>query len=169
MDSVGRHRHCEERRDEAIQPRPNGSWIAFPSARDDGAEIRAAPEARLWSRPALGRVLWVHVHRYIGLVLGALFVFVGLTASILAFWQAIDEWLNADIMRVEVPAQAIYRPLDEILAAAKAVAPPNGVPDGFGMPRHPGAAASVWSTVPGGWVSRLPPRITSRWPVAFAV
>jgi hypothetical protein len=43
-----------------------------------------------------------------------------------------------------------YRPLDEILAAAKAVAPSNGVPDGFGMPRHPGAAASVWSTVPGG-------------------
>ena len=36
-------------------------------------------------------------------------------------------------MRVEVPAQAIYRPLDEILAAAKAVAPPNGVPDGFGI------------------------------------
>ncbi|HMF06930.1 MAG TPA: hypothetical protein VKE72_07960 [Methylocella sp.] len=91
MDSVGRHRHCAERRDEAIQPRLNGSWIAFPSARDDGAEIRAAPEARLWSRPALGRVLWVRVHRYIGLVLGALFVFVGLTGSILAFWQAIGE------------------------------------------------------------------------------
>jgi uncharacterized iron-regulated membrane protein len=113
-----------------------------------GAGIRAVGAARLSRRLALGRVLWLRVHRYIGLVVGALFVLVGLTGSILAFWQAIDEWLNADVMRIEVPLQATYRPLDEILLAAKAIAPPTGVPESLGMPRHPGAAAAVLFTVP---------------------
>ena len=39
--------------------------------------------------------------------LSALFVLVRLTGSILAFWQAIDEWLNAGITRVDVPPQAV--------------------------------------------------------------
>jgi len=113
------------------------------------AQFRTAPEIRHSSQQAFGCTLWVRVHRYIGLVLGALFVLVGLTGSILAFWQAIDEWLNADIMRVEVPLQATYRPLDEILAAARAIAPPNGVPESLTLPRHPRAAASIFYVVPG--------------------
>ncbi len=95
----------------------------------------------------IGRKLWLTVHKYIGLFVGAVFVLIGLTGSILAFWQAIDEWLNAGIMRVDVPARAIYRPLDEIFGAAKAVIPPTGVPNGLVLPRHPGAAASVGYTV----------------------
>ncbi|MGO9236607.1 MAG: PepSY-associated TM helix domain-containing protein [Methylocella sp.] len=95
-------------------------------------------------RLALGRTLWVKVHRYIGLFLGAAFVVVGLTGSILAFWQAIDEWLNKDIMIVAAPPDdASYRPLDEILAAANADAPPDGMPVVLTMPRHANAAISV--------------------------
>lgn len=97
------------------------------------------------SRIVTGRKLWLTVHKYIGLVLGTLFVFVGLTGSILAFWQTIDEWLNQDIMIVAVPpGGATGRPLDEILAAAKAAAPPDTVPGSLRMPRHASAAAMVY-------------------------
>lgn len=99
----------------------------------------------------MGRILWLKFHRWIGLVLGAVFVVVGLTGSILAFWQAIDEWLNKNIMTVAVPeGKAFYRPLVEILAAARSYAPPGGAPAALFLPRHPGAAASVFCDVPAG-------------------
>ncbi|HUB65381.1 MAG TPA: PepSY-associated TM helix domain-containing protein [Methylocella sp.] len=109
-------------------------------------KVGAARAASL--RRASGRRLWVKVHRTIGLFLGAVFVVVGLTGSILAFWQTIDEWLNKDIMIVAAPSGAVsYRPLDEILAASRAAAPPNGIPAVLTMPRHAKAAASVSYTV----------------------
>ncbi|HTV32634.1 MAG TPA: PepSY-associated TM helix domain-containing protein, partial [Methylocella sp.] len=52
---------------------------------------------------AFWRALWLKIHRYIGLSLGAIFVISGLTGSILAFWQPIDEWLNNDMMFVAAP------------------------------------------------------------------
>jgi len=113
-----------------------------------GSKIRAAPVCRPARRLASSRELWVTIHRTIGLFFGALFVLVGLTGSILAFWQPIDEWLNAAIMRVDVPPQATYRPLDEIIAAAKAAAPPYGMPERLRMPRHSGVAAAVTYMVP---------------------
>lgn len=108
-----------------------------------GAKVRAAPVFRSPGRLETGRKLWVKIHRTIGLFLGALFVIQGLTGSVLAFRAPIDEWLNAAIMRVEVPPQATYRPLDEILAAAKAAAPPDGMLERLKMPRHASAAAAV--------------------------
>ncbi len=112
------------------------------------AKALADPALRVSGRLELGRKFWIKVHRTIGLFLGALFVFVGLTGSVLAFWQSIDEWLNASIMRVEAPPQAAYRPLDEILAAAKAAAPPDGMPERLRMPRNSSAAAVVTYMVP---------------------
>ncbi len=112
------------------------------------AGICAVPATHPSPRLALGRTLWVKVHRYIGLFLGTVFVVVGLTGSILAFWQAIDEWLNKDIMIVAAPPDdATYRPLDTIVAAAKVAAPPRGVPVVLTMPRHANAAVSVYYTV----------------------
>ena len=75
--------------------------------------------------------------------MGALFVLMGLSGSILAFRQAIDERLNARLMQVQIPEQSAYRPLDEILTAAKAVAPMESLPERLTMPRHEGLAASV--------------------------
>jgi uncharacterized iron-regulated membrane protein len=104
--------------------------------------------ARLSPRLLIGRRLWLTVHKYVGLFLGAVLVVVGLTGSILAFWQAIDEWLNEDIMIVAAPTDnASYQPLDTILAAAKAAAPSNSVPVVLTMPRHANAAVSVSYTV----------------------
>jgi uncharacterized iron-regulated membrane protein len=113
-----------------------------------GAKVRAAPALRVSGRLELSRRLWVKIHCTIGLFLGALFVIVGLTGSLLAFWQSIDESLNAAIMRVEAPPQSTYRPLDEIFAAAKAAAPPDGMPERLRMPRHSSAAAAVTYIMP---------------------
>jgi len=112
----------------------------------DDAKVRAGRAASL--RLASGRTLWVKVHRYIGLFLGAIFVVVGLTGSVLAFWQTIDEWLNKDIMIVGVPpGEASLRSLDAILAAANAAAPPHGKPMLVTMPRHSSAAVSITYSV----------------------
>ncbi|SFK69186.1 PepSY-associated TM helix domain-containing protein [Methylocapsa palsarum] len=110
------------------------------------AAIRLAP--RPSPRLALGRKLWIQFHSLIGLFLGAVFVVIGLTGSILAYWQTIDEGLNSAIMRVENPTQASYRPLDEIFAAAQAAAPESGRAERLRLPRHPGAAAAVTYIVP---------------------
>ena len=128
-----------------------GDALKTNAGRENRGSMRSpGMPARPPSRLIIGRKLWLTVHKYIGLFVGAVFVVIGLTGSILAFWQAIDEWLNAGIMRVEIPAQAIYRPLDEIFAATQAVIPPNGVPGGISLPRHLGAAVSLDYTVPTG-------------------
>jgi uncharacterized iron-regulated membrane protein len=110
----------------------------------EGSAARfGAPAGSSSRKLVFGRNLWLRVHRTIGLVLGALLVVVGLTGSILAFWQPIDEWLNAATMRVQIPPQGTYRPLDEIFAAAKTAAPPDAMPERLRMPRHLSAAAAV--------------------------
>lgn len=65
------------------------------------------------------RRLWLKVHLWLGLTVGAVFVVTGLTGSILAFWVPLDEWLNRDLLRVAAPAGARPRPLAEIEAAAR--------------------------------------------------
>lgn len=94
-------------------------------------------------RLAFGRRLWIAFHRWAGLVLGAVFVLMGLSGSILAFREPIDEWLNAKIMRVEAPPGGSRRPLSEILASAKKAVPPAALAERLKMPRHPGLAAAV--------------------------
>jgi len=113
------------------------------------ARICAAPPFRISPRLAYGRKLWTKVHRTIGLILGTIFVLIGLSGSILAFREPIDEALNASIMRVAVPGEtADSRPLDEILGAAKAAAPQNAMPERLVMPRHSGLAVAITTMVP---------------------
>ena len=87
------------------------------------AGMGAAPvkRARAW------RALWVQVHLYLGLFAGALLVVFGLTGSILVFFQEIDDWLNPALLTVAVPppGQDAYRPVGDILAAAKQAAAPG--------------------------------------------
>lgn len=89
------------------------------------------------------RRAFLQLHRTIGLFVGAVFVLIGLSGSILAFREDVDEWLNASTMRVETPSQATPRPLDEIFAAALAQMPPEGKVERLTAPRHAGAAASI--------------------------
>jgi len=105
-------------------------WVGMDWAQKARA-LGAAPNVSAVSakKPRLRlRKLSLTVHLYIGLLAGAVFVLVGLTGSILAFGGEIDAWLNADLMTVEAPSgsAAKYRPLDEILATAKAAIPPGG-------------------------------------------
>lgn len=90
------------------------------------------------------RILFLQTHRLIGLVAGAVFVLIGLSGALLAYREAIDEALNASLMRVETPGpNAVYRPVDDIINAATAAMPPNGRIERLTMPRHAGAAATI--------------------------
>ncbi len=73
------------------------------------------------------RALWVQVHLYVGLFVGALLVIFGITGSVLVFWQEIDEWLNPALLTVTVPPSGrdVYKPLGEMLAAAEQAALPG--------------------------------------------
>jgi uncharacterized iron-regulated membrane protein len=71
------------------------------------------------------RRVWLATHRGLGLGIGALFVLSGLTGSAIVFDHAIDVWLNPRLFTPLAPGPP--RPLDEILAAARAaVAGPVG-------------------------------------------
>lgn len=54
------------------------------------------------------RQLWLSIHLYLGLFIGALLVILGLTGSIAVFWAEIDEWLNPELLTVTVPEQKTW-------------------------------------------------------------
>lgn len=110
---------------------------------DRRAERDVEWESRAGRRRELGRKVFLQIHRTIGFFAGAIFVLVGLSGGILAFREDIDEGLNASLMRVDMPAQAAYRPLDEILAAAVAATPADGKLERLTMPRHSRSAAAI--------------------------
>lgn len=91
------------------------------SAGQAGVGTTRVNRVRAW------RALWVQVHLYLGLYIGALLVVFGLTGSVLVFFQEIDDWLNPDLLIVAVPppGQDAYRPVGDILAAAKQAAVPG--------------------------------------------
>jgi uncharacterized iron-regulated membrane protein len=111
---------------------------------DGGHEKEPTPALSPPGRPReLGRKALLWMHRTIGLFAGAIVVLVGLSGGALVFRDDIDEWLNAPIMRVEIPTRPSQRPLDDILAAAVAAIPANGKLERLTTPRHPGAAAAI--------------------------
>ncbi|MBS4052682.1 MAG: PepSY domain-containing protein [Methylomonas sp.] len=78
-------------------------------------QLQNHPLRRLKAR----RKRWLTVHLWLGLTLGSLLSIYGITGSILVFHTEIDEWLHPDLLLVERPAGAEYRPLAEILSAGK--------------------------------------------------
>lgn len=87
------------------------------------------------------RRAWRKVHLYLGLFIGFLFAFSGLTGSALVFYQAIDESLNPALLTVEPGVE--YAPLTEITAAAQRVVSAEAKPARFYLPRHAQAAMKV--------------------------
>lgn len=70
------------------------------------------------------RRLWWQAHLYIGLTLGAMFAVIGLTGSLIVFWQPLDALLNADLFKTSVAcAETRYRPIDNIINSALTHAP----------------------------------------------
>ena len=112
---------------------------------EGNVEKKIELDSRIAQRRAFGRKIFLQIHKTIGLFAGAVVVLVGLSGSILAFREDIDEWLNASVMRIEIPAPpAPRRPIDEILAAAAAAAmPSDGKIERLTMPRHSGSAAAI--------------------------
>lgn len=58
------------------------------------------------------RSLLVYLHRYTGLLLVPFLIIVGLTGSVLAFYQELDRWLNPALLTVQVPEQPDAQLLD---------------------------------------------------------
>lgn len=82
---------------------------------------RPPSSARAWRR------VWLRLHLYLGLSVGALLVVVGLTGSALVFMNELDAWLNPDLLAVTAPLQngAVHRPVVDILTVAKQVVEPQ--------------------------------------------
>ncbi len=91
-----------------------------------------------------GREIYLTAHRWIGLVLGALFMVIGLTGAVLVFAHPIDAALNPDMLSVEASSEgAPYASLDEILAAATVDLPRGAVPTSMAMPRRADGVVAV--------------------------
>ncbi len=65
------------------------------------------------------RQFWVLIHRYAGLYLTFFLIIAGVTGSILAFYQELDDWLNPERRFVAIEQQAM---LDDITLVEKAQA-----------------------------------------------
>lgn len=96
------------------------------------------------------RQLWIEVHSYLGLFVGALLVVFGVTGSILVFFQEIDEWMNPALLTVSVPdpEQESVRPLHEILAAAERVATPGSRMAQLYGPRNVAGVYAIYTEQP---------------------
>lgn len=64
------------------------------------------------------RRLWLRLHRWLGLALGAIGALIGLTGSAIVFDHAIDAWLNPRLLTAQGAGPP--RPLGEIVSAASA-------------------------------------------------
>ena len=111
---------------------------------DGQVEAEAISTSGAERRRRSGRVLFLRIHRIIGLSFGAVFVLIGLSGAILSYRENIDELLNAAIMRVSRPGgDAAFRPVDEIVSAAAAAMPPDGKIERLTMPREASSAAAI--------------------------
>lgn len=117
---------------------------------------RGTPPRRSW------RQLWLSIHLYLGLFIGALLVILGLTGSIAVFWVEIDEWLNPELLTVTVPEQKntaqgapVYRSLDEIVSVARQAATPDSrITTVYGA-RNSEAVYAVYASQPSGAWQRI--------------
>ena len=77
------------------------------------------------------RKLWLNVHLWLGLGLGLFLSLLGMTGSILVFYDEIDKALNAELMQVNAPPQgeAAFKPFADIMAAANTVLPTTATID----------------------------------------
>lgn len=82
-----------------------------------------------------------NTHKIIGLFLGLVFVLIGLSGSILAFREDIDERLNYSLMRVASPPNASFKIISEIYSSAIQAIPKDAKVERLMMPRHKNAAA----------------------------
>jgi len=69
------------------------------------------------------RKLWLKAHLWLGLGLGLVWALIGLTGSVLVFWQEIDTALNPGLYRVSANTTGQPKSLEQIFTAARQQAP----------------------------------------------
>jgi uncharacterized iron-regulated membrane protein len=106
------------------------------------AESERQSRARLQAR----RRLWLDVHLYLGLVVGAMLAVIGVTGSLLVFWQEIDEWLDPAMFTVSAPPEGehAFAPLSAIRAALDQALPPGAKAGGISAPRNESGCYKVY-------------------------
>ena len=122
------------------------------------ASLNLAPDQKRRERLRARRRLWLDVHLYIGLIAGAMLVVIGLTGSLLVFWQEIDEWLEPAMFTSSPPpeGEAAFRPLSEISATLQVALPPGAKAGGVGYPRNESGCYKVdYQDAPTGDTRRL--------------
>jgi len=110
LSNYTRHRIDQEPMKQLIDNLPGSAGIIAPQS---NTQIKAR------------RQLWLQVHLYLGLFVGAVLVVISLSGSLIVFAAQLDAWLNADMMHVDAPNSAAqFRPVEEIIASAKTAIPP---------------------------------------------
>lgn len=96
------------------------------------------------------RKLWFEVHLYLGLIFGVVLAIVGLTGSILVFWQDIDDWLNPNLRQInsQPNGEAGFANLDTVFAEARSSMPPDAKVSFAYYPRDNGTAYQLFYSVP---------------------
>lgn len=92
------------------------------------------------------QALWRSIHWWLGLWAGCVFALTGLTGSALVFYQAIDEWLNPE--QRTVVDSGLYRPFEDMAAAAKAARPDLPGPYGLFLPQTRAGVVEAWFKAP---------------------
>lgn len=100
--------------------------------------VSVSSKSKRLSRLKARRKLWLSIHLYLGLFAGSMLAVVGLSGSILVFYQELQALLNPELNIVSVPTEgkAIHRSLDEIIAAAEQIKPAGSRLEKIYFPRH---------------------------------
>jgi len=95
------------------------------------------------------RKLWLQIHLYLGLTLGAMFALIGLTGSLIVFWQPLDAALNPVLLKTgSACIESAYHPLDTLLAAAQARIPAQGQLGSVSFPDTERPLYTLWYQMP---------------------
>ncbi|MDD2759092.1 MAG: PepSY-associated TM helix domain-containing protein [Methylomonas sp.] len=83
------------------------------------------------------RRVWLKIHLWLGLGVGALLALIGLTGAMLVFWHEIDGLLNPTLYWHSIPeSNVVELSLDEIVATAERAAPAGWDSVAIDMPRE---------------------------------
>jgi uncharacterized iron-regulated membrane protein len=93
--------------------------------------------------PAIGRQLWVRLHRYIGLATALFLAVASLTGSIIVFMPELDAWLNPRLFRAAYSGAVL--PIDSLVMKFERVHPALTV-SSIRLPPAPGMSAYVFVT-----------------------
>ncbi len=94
----------------------------------------------------LQRATWLKVHLYLALIIGFFFALIGLTGSVSVYREAMDEFLNPQLV-IEHP-QRQRQSLDKIMTAVHAAHPNHNGAWTLEMPRTPHSMMTAWYEKP---------------------